>query len=70
MANDSGGSNAVWIALIGLATTVAGGVFANWDRIFPPPADPATTLAVDPPAAGPAPDADVPPADSASEPAG
>ncbi|KQW51411.1 hypothetical protein ASD88_01830 [Pelomonas sp. Root662] len=25
----------MWIALIGLVTTVSGGVFANWDRLFP-----------------------------------
>lgn len=52
MAGDSGGGNgAVWVALIGLATTIAGGVFANWERIFPPPA-PEVVMAAEPTAAG------------------
>jgi hypothetical protein len=72
MSNDSGGgSTAVLVALIGLATTIAGGVFANWERIFPPPPDPAALIAAEPAAAGqpadtvPEPE---PPAEAASQP--
>jgi hypothetical protein len=53
MSNDSGGgATALWVALIGLATTIAGGVLANWDRIFPPPSDPQAALVESPPGAG------------------
>ena len=52
--SDSNGNNTLVVSLIGLATAIAGGVFNQWDKIFPPKpeADPATALVADPPAAG------------------
>ncbi|MGQ3053332.1 MAG: hypothetical protein ACT6S0_16265 [Roseateles sp.] len=68
MANESGGgSGGMWVALIGLITTVSGGVFANWDRIFPP-SDPDQVMAAQPPEAGAAADAVSDPGDAASQP--
>jgi len=74
MADGNNGNSAIWVAVIGLLTTVAGGVFSQWEKIFPPPQDPATTLVAEPPAAGPgeaqtAEPAAEPEADAASEPA-
>jgi hypothetical protein len=60
--SDSNGNSTVMVALIGLATTVAGGVFANWEKIFPPK-DPEAMMVAEPAAAGVE-----PAADAASEP--
>lgn len=67
MSNDSGGGNGgLWIALIGLFTTVSGGVFANWDRIFPPAPEPEAVIAAGPTAAGAADEAASEPAEPAA----
>lgn len=70
MANGSGGGNAaVWVALIGLVTTVSGGVFANWDRLFPH-SEPEQILQAQPPEAGVAVTEAAAPEDAASGPDG
>lgn len=54
--SDSNGNSAVIVAILGLATTIAGGVFSQWDKIFASDTAsekaPEAMIASEPPAAG------------------
>lgn len=36
MADGNNSNSAIWVAVIGMVTTISGGVFTQWDKIFPP----------------------------------